>query len=142
MAEHPIQSLFTTTLESINSMIDVNTVIGDPLETPDGMLIIPISRVTFGFAVAGGNMDIGGGGQNQQGQQKQNKQGEADFGGGSGAAVSLQPVAFLIVDDESVHLLPVNEDNPYLKLLQIVPEVAEEIKGLFTQADDSSSVQA
>lgn len=141
MAEHPIQALFTTTLESISNMIDVNTVIGDPLETPDGMLIIPISRVTFGFAVAGANMDISAGGQNQQNQQK-DKQGEADFGGGSGAAVSVQPVAFLIVDDESVHLLPVDEDNPYLKLLQIVPEVVEEIKGLFTQADDSSSVQA
>ncbi len=136
MAEHPIQSLFTTTLESIKSMIDVNTVIGDPLETSDGMLIIPISRVTFGFAVGGSNLDISSAGQKQQQQQK-DAGADAGFGGGSGAAVTVQPVAFLIVDDEAVHLLPVDEDNPYLKLLQIIPEVAEEIKALFSGVDDS-----
>ncbi|MFO8060693.1 MAG: GerW family sporulation protein [Bacillota bacterium] len=136
MAEHPIQSLFTTTLDSIKSMIDVNTVVGDPLETADGLVMIPISRVTFGFAVGGSNLDVGGGDGNQ------GKKDEAGFGGGTGAAVTVQPVAFLIVDDETVHLLPVDEDNPYLKLLQMIPEVAEEIRGLFASEDDFPPAKA
>ena len=55
MAEHPIQSMMKTTMESIKEMVDVNTIVGEPVETPDGTVIIPISRVTFGFAAGGGD---------------------------------------------------------------------------------------
>lgn len=137
MTEHPIQSLFTTTLDSIQHMIDVNTVIGDPVETADGMLIIPVSRVSFGFAVGGGN--IGAPGQD-------NKDGggsDPGFGGGSGAGVTVQPVAFLIIDDEEIHLLPLDEDNPYLKILQLLPDLAQEIKDVVSgDGDESSGVKA
>ncbi len=137
MTEHPIQSLFSTTLDSIQHMIDVNTVIGDPVETADGMLIIPVSRVSFGFAVGGGNLGTIG---DSKGGAKSEDSG---FGGGSGAGVTVQPVAFLIIDDEEIHLLPLDEDNPYLKLLQVLPEVAHELKSIVSgDGEESSGVKA
>ncbi len=140
MSSHPIESLFATTMESIQHMIDVNTVIGDPIETPDGLLIIPVSRVSFGFAVGGGNLaalvDAA------QGSSAQSHEG--DFGGGSGAGVTVQPVAFLIIDEDEVLFLPVDEDNPYLKLAGILPDVAREIRDAINgeQEDPPSSVRA
>lgn len=139
MAEHPIQSLFTTTMDSIQHMIDVNTVIGDPVETADGMLIIPVSRVSFGFAVGGGNIGISGDGKDS------GKSGDSGFGGGSGAGVTVQPVAFLIIDDGEIHLLPLDEDNPYLKLLHVLPDLAHELRSIVSGDggdDERSSVKA
>lgn len=81
MSEHPIQGLMTTAMEKLKEMIDVNTIIGDPVETPDGSVILTVSKVGFGFAAGGSefmlNRDSSGSG---QGQSK-----EQPFGGGSGA---------------------------------------------------------
>ncbi len=128
-----IESLFSTTLENIQHMIEVNTVIGDPVETPDGLIMIPVSRVSFGFAVGGGNLaaltDSG----------KGSSSGDDEFGGGSGAGVTVQPVGFLIIDEDEVMFLPVDEDNPYLKLAGLLPEMAREIRDALTGAEDASS---
>jgi len=59
MSEHPIEGLMKTTMESIKEMVDVNTIVGDPVESPDGQVIIPISRVSFGFAAGGGEYSTG-----------------------------------------------------------------------------------
>jgi len=143
MSTHPIESLFSTTLENIQHMIDVSTVIGEPMETPGGLLIIPVSRVSFGFAVGGGNLS-GLNGQNQGQNQGSSQNGQGDdsgFGGGSGAGVTVQPVAFLIIDDDEILFLPVDEDNPYLKLAQYLPETVEEIKNIFSPGGKDSEGQ-
>ena len=82
--EHPIGSLMDTTMEKIKEMIDVNTIIGEPITSPDGTLIIPVSKVIYGFAAGGSDLPT----------KKENKD---CFGGGSGAGVTIQPVAFLTV---------------------------------------------
>ena len=78
--EHPIGSLMDTTMEKIKEMIDVNTIIGEPITSPDGTLIIPVSKVSYGFAAGGSDLPT----------KKENKD---CFGGGSGAGVTIQPVA-------------------------------------------------
>ena len=101
MSSHPIESLMKTTLESIKQMVDVNTIVGDPVETPDGTTIIPISKVTFGFA--------SGGGEYVKAQNEEEKA-EFPFAGGTGAGVSVKPVAFMIVSKNDMRLLSVQEN--------------------------------
>src|SRR5699024_1059325 len=87
MDEHPIQGLMTSAMETLKDMIEVNTISGDPVESPDGSVIIPVSKVGFGFAAGGSEFNS---------NQSQDDSGEATlpFGGGSGGGVSMTPVAF------------------------------------------------
>ena len=81
---HPINSLMDTTLKKIKEMVDVNTIIGDPITTPDGTTIIPVSKVSYGFASGGSDLPT--------------KRDSKDcFGGGSGAGVTIKPVGFLTI---------------------------------------------
>ena len=81
MSEHPIQGLMDVTLEKIKSMVDSNTIIGNPINMADGTMILPVSKVTFGFASGGSDFPT--------------KTSKELFGGGSGAGVSISPIAFL-----------------------------------------------
>ena len=119
MEKHPIECLMSSTLDSIRSMIDVNTVIGMPIETQDGVTVIPFSKVSFGLAVGGAQYEI------------KSKQGEVDkypFAGGTGAGVSLQPVGFLVVKGTEVRILPATHNNPYEKLLEMIPNIVSDVK--------------
>ena len=93
MAEHPIQGLMNVTMDKIRQMADSNTIIGKPIKTDDGTTILPVSRISFGFASAGTDFD---------GKNAANKD---LFGGGSGAGVNIQPVAFLVVKDGCVRTI-------------------------------------
>lgn len=119
MEQHPIQGLMQTAMESIKEMVDVNTVVGDPVETPDGTIIIPISRVAVGFAAGGGEFKVS------------SEQGELGhpFGGGSGAGVSVQPLGFLVVGQEQIRLLPVEGNAVADRLIDLVPSVLEKLDG-------------
>lgn len=121
MAEHPIQGLMKTAMESLKGMVDVNTVIGDPVETQDGSVIVPISRVAFGFAAGGGEYSPGPG--------DGGAPGEFPFGGGSGAGVSVQPVGFLVVSQNNVRMLPVDGGQPIERLLDLAPQIIEKLRG-------------
>lgn len=123
MSEHPIERLMKTTMDSIKEMIDVNTIVGDAVETKDGSVIIPISKVSIGFA--------SGGSEFSKEDKKQDEQGKYPFGGGSGAGMAVQPVAFLVVSEKQIKLLPVNQTNPIERLVDSVPELIEEIMRLF-----------
>lgn len=116
---HPIENLMKTTMENIRGMIDVSTVVGDAMETQDGKSIIPISKVSFGFA--SGGADING-----KNISKENY----PFVGGSGAGVTVKPVAFLVVNGNSVKLLPVDQVNSSEKIVEAIPQVLEMIKSL------------
>ena len=116
MGEHPIQGLMHTAMESIKQMVDVNTVVGDAVETGDGGVIIPISRVSFGFAAGGGQYGHG-----------QPAGSEAPFGGGSGAGVSVQPVGFLVVRGGDIRLLPVESNATVERLIDMAPDLLEQV---------------
>ncbi|WP_238882695.1 GerW family sporulation protein [Clostridium sp. YIM B02551] len=117
---HPIENLMRCTMENLIQMIDVNTVIGDTVQTNDGSFIIPISKVSFGFASGGSEF----------GAEKTNKATNSDFpfGGGSGAGVSVKPVAFLVLRDNSIRLLPVDVNNTYDRIVDTIPQIIEIIK--------------
>jgi len=120
VAEHPIQGLMKTAMESIKDMVDVNTIVGDAVETPDGTVIIPISRVSFGFAAGGANSEPEESGQSQT---------VNSFGGGSGAGVSVKPVGFLVCSPSSgVRFMPVEGNLVYGRIIDLVPKVLSTIQ--------------
>lgn len=125
MSDHPIEALMKTAMESIKEMVDVNTVVGDPVETPDGSVIVPVSRVSVGFAAGGGEYQAGSG--NDGGKDG----GGLPFGGGSGAGVSVQPVGFLVVGNGQVRLLPVDGNAVLDRLIDVAPQVVAQIQGMF-----------
>ncbi len=125
MSEHPIEGLMVTAMNSIQDMVDVNTIIGEPIETSNNIIIIPISKVSFGFAAGGSEFK----GETVDEYTKKDKeeaiQYRLPFGGGSGAGVSINPIAFLVVQANNVKLLPVNHSSSIDKLLDYVPELIE-----------------
>jgi len=124
VAEHPIEGLMKTAMESIKEMVDVNTVVGDPVETPDGTVIIPISRVACGFGAGGGEFESQG--QGDGGQEEQ----APFFGGGSGGGVSVQPVGFLVVGQGQIRLLPVDSNVIYDRLLDVAPQLLAQLQSM------------
>lgn len=120
-----------TAMESIKEMVDVNTVVGDPVETPDGTVIIPISRVACGFAAGGGEFDLGGGERKEGGEESQ----MPAFGGGSGAGVSVKPIGFLVVGNGQVRLLPVDGNAVVDRLIDIAPQVLSQIQSMIRRED-------
>jgi len=142
MAEHPLQGLMTTAMENLKEMIDVNTIVGDPVETPDGSIIIPVSRVGFGYAAGGtdfaaevfekrrkngqsGGEKYGRG----SGEEKNGKGGDFPFGGGSGGGVSITPVAFLVVSGKGIRLLNLDGSTHLLdRLIDFAPGLMERLQ--------------
>lgn len=123
--DHPIQGLMQTAMSSIREMVDVNTIIGDPVETPDGTVILPVSRVGFGFA-AGGSEFNADGHSNAPGGDAGNP-----FGGGSGGGVSIVPMGFLIVHGNDVRLLSTDNQNQlYDRLIDMAPAVVDRIQSM------------
>ena len=117
MNEHPIEGLMTTAMNSIQDMIDVNTIIGEPIETSNNVIIIPISKVSFGFAAGGSEFRGETIDEYSKRENEEDIQYRLPFGGGSGAGVSINPIAFLVVQPEGVRLLPVNYSSTVDKLL-------------------------
>ncbi len=126
MSEHPIEGLMKTAMESIKEMVDVNTVVGDPVETPDGTIIIPITRVACGFAAGGGEFELP-----KDGNQQNQKSNILPFGGGSGAGVSVQPVGFLVVGQNQVRLIPVDGNVMVDRLIDLAPQLVDQVKSIF-----------
>jgi len=130
MAEHPIQGLMTTAMESIREMVDVNTIVGDAVQAPDGTVIIPISRVTFGFAAGGGEYNScceidNGDSDDENGDSGTSK--KFPFAGGSGGGVSINPVAFMVVGQGQIRLLPVNINSALDKVLDMIPDLMNKV---------------
>lgn len=135
--EHPIGSLMDTTMNKIKEMVDVNTIVGEPIISPDGTLIIPVSKVSYGFAAGGSDLPT----------KKENKD---CFGGGSGAGVTIQPVAFLAVYKGDVKLIPVDKyEGASDRVVGMIPDIFDKVKEIFKKdkkdkaadvADDFSEI--
>ena len=122
MADHPIDILMKTTMDNIKEMIDVNTILGDPVETADGTVILPVSRVSVGFAAGGSEFQT----TKERSEKKTVSDGTTDevslpFGGGAGVGLTIHPVAFLVVNLGQVRLMPVEGIGPLDKLIDFVP---------------------
>lgn len=131
MSDHPIQGLMTTAMENLKEMIDVNTIIGDPVETPDGSVILTVSKVGFGFAAGGSEFML----DEQSGEQKSHP-----FGGGSGGGVSITPIAFLIVNSQGVKMVHLDESTHlYEKILDLAPQAVDKIQQMFNNKNSENS---
>ena len=121
MAEHPIQGLMNVTMDKIRQMADSNTIIGEPITTPDDITLIPLSRVSFAFASGGSEFPM-----------KENKNG---VGCGSGAGVKVEPMGFLIVKDGNVRMLNVMPpaSNTFDRLIDMTPQVIDRIDQFIDQ---------
>lgn len=124
MDEHPIETLMKTAMDSIQKMINVNTVIGEPVETQQGSVIIPVSRVSCGFA-AGGSEFTPLDEKECSSKGKENNADKLPFGGGSGAGVSVKPVGFLVVSSDQVRMLPVEGNVVMDRIIDEMPEIIE-----------------
>jgi sporulation protein YtfJ len=128
--EHPIEGLMKTSMQNIKEMVDVNTILGDPVETPDGSVIVPISRVSFGFAAGGSQFE---GNRTKPKEKERNQEGETGplpFGGGSGAGITINPVAFLVVAKDQTRLLPVQSNVLVDRILDSAPQLLDKIHQL------------
>lgn len=118
---HPIGDLMSVTMQKIREMVDVNTIIGTPIRTEEGVTLIPVSKLSFGFASGGSDFST------------KNQKPEADnaFGGAGGAGVNISPVAFLIVKGDTVKLLPVAPPagNTVDRVVELVPEMFDKVTG-------------
>ena len=133
MREHPIEGLMSAAMVSIQDMVDVNTIIGDPIETNNNIVIIPISKVSFGFAAGGSEFSEETIDEYNKKEREEKVQYKLPFGGGSGAGVSINPVAFLVVQEKNVKLLPVNHSSAIDKLLDYVPDLFDKANEIMTQ---------
>lgn len=131
--EHPIGKLMQTAMSSIKDLVDVNTVIGDPVQASSGATIIPISRVSFGYITAGGDLT------SQEKTRRVVDPVDFPFAGGSGAGVSVQPVGFLVVSGDTVRMLPATCQTVADRVVELIPTVIEDFKGLIGKADQGAS---
>jgi len=117
MEKHQINDLMETTMQKVREMVDANTIIGQPISTADGITLIPVSKVTFGFA--GGGSDLA------------KKQGGSDskFGGGAGAGVNIIPIAFIVVKDGNAKLLHISPpgNSSIDKIIDAVPDLIDKV---------------
>lgn len=137
MGEHPIEGLMSAAMENLKEMIDVNTIIGDPVETPDGSVILTVSKVGFGFAAGGSQFNASG--KSESGSQGQGSKNELPFGGGSGGGVSITPIAFLIVNSQGVKMLHLDEGTHLLeKILDVAPSVVDKIQAMMKKNNQNT----
>lgn len=128
--EHPINGMMETTLEKIRQMVDSNTIVGNPISTPDGSTILPISKVSFAFTSAGTD-------------HVSSKVPKDLFGGGSAAGVSITPVGFLVLSEGNVRFIQMaDKDNNFERVLNMVPEVMDRIGGFVSGKKSKTEAQA
>ncbi|MBE7022509.1 MAG: sporulation protein YtfJ [Ruminococcaceae bacterium] len=132
MAEHPIKGLMETAMSSIKEMVDVNTIVGSAVNAPDGTLIIPISKVSFGFGAGGSEF-----GERSQLTPETN----ANFGGGSGGGAVIEPVAFMVVGQGQIRLMPMDkETSPVEDIIEKVPTLIDKVAEFFKKKDKKEQV--
>ncbi len=122
MNEKSASGILTTTIEKVRDLVDVSTIIGDPINLPDGLTIIPVSKVTYGFASGGSDFP--------------SKNNVELFGGAGGAGITINPVAFLVVKDGEVTIKHImSNDNAIERAVSLVPEMFDKVTSLAKKKD-------
>ena len=122
----PLSELMETTISKINEMVDSNAIVGEPITTADGVTLIPISRVSFGFG--SGGTDYG--------------RNTDKFGGGGGAGIKVEPVAFVVVKDGAARLMPVGipAHSPLDRALEMVPGLLDRVEGFINKKKEEKDI--
>ena len=129
MAEHPINGLMGVTMDKIRELVNSDTIIGEPVSLPDGTTILPVSKVTFGVATGGSDFAA--------------KQSKELFGGGSGAGVTVAPVAFLVVKDGNVRTIQLADPNNSLeRAITMLPELVDKLAALLKKEKPEAQAPA
>jgi sporulation protein YtfJ len=131
MEKNSIGELMDKTMARIREMVDVNTIVGSPITTVDGITLIPVSKVSFGFAAGGSDFQT----------KKAKEDGPDSFGGGSGAGVKIEPVSFLVIRDGSVRMISANakEQNSVEKFVDAMPDIIDKVKEVLPKKKDEGS---
>ena len=126
--KNPLSDLMRSTMEKVHEMVDTNSIVGQPITTPDGVTLIPISKVSFGFGSGGG--DYG-------------KAAKEGFGGGSAAGVRIDPVAFLVIKDGTTRVLPVAVPpvSSVERIVDMVPDVLDRVEKFFDKKNDKEETE-
>ena len=137
---HPIENIIESSMEHIKRMVDVNTVIGDAVTAADGTLLLPVSRVSIGFAVGGGEYGEAGG--KHKCHRQSDPASEADvrypFTGATTVGMSLKPLAFLSVEQGNVRVIPAAPESAVDKLADLVPQFLKGLERLLSSAVDKT----
>ncbi len=121
-----IEKIMDGALKNIKNLVDVDTIIGTPINAGNNTTIIPVSRVAYGFGVGGSEF-----------QSMNEKASEPNFGGGVGGGMSISPVAFLVVTGDNVRMINVDSSNtPLDKLIDIAPGVIEKFINKFSKNEE------
>ena len=125
--EHPINEVIGVTMNRVKELVDANTVVGEPIETREGVTIIPVSRISVGFGSGGTDF------------ASKNTSAPKNFGGGTAAGVNVDPIAFLIVRKDTVRLLPCMNGpyGPVEKLVDLVPELVDRFSSFAGQKSET-----
>ncbi len=119
MSDNKIQAILDTTMDKLKAMVNADVITGDPIVV-DGLTLIPVSKVAYGIATGGSDFAT----KNQQGL----------FGGGSGAGVTVSPIAFMVIKDGNVKMVPIyNELTTLEKAVTMAPEIIDKAKELFSK---------
>lgn len=126
MAEH-LEGLMSTSMEKIRELVDVNTIVGEPINSPDGTIIIPISKVSFGFVSGGSDIP--------------STVSKEVFAGGSGAGITIKPQAFIVIQtDGNVKMLELgSKESPIDNIVENVPGIISKVKDIFSKKDDEKA---
>ena len=124
--KHPIEGIMGVSMEKIHEMVDVNTIIGDPITSPDGTIVIPVSKVSFGFVSGGSDLPM---------------QNAERFAGGSGAGVTVKPVAFIVIKkDGEVKMLEMGaKGSPVDGIMEAIPGLIDKIKGFMDKKKEGEA---
>ena len=130
MSDHPSEGMMNPTLDKIKQMVDVNSIVGDPITAPDGTIIIPISKISYGFASGGSDFPS-------------KVQSEKEFfGGGTGAGISINPIAFLTISNGNVKLLQIDPYNSSAdRIVGMVPDVVDKISGIVSKKSEEKKAK-
>ena len=125
--KHPLNDMMRSAMEKVREMVDTNTIVGQPITTPDGVTLIPISKVSFGFGGGGG--DYG-------------KAPKENFGGGTAAGVKIDPVAFLVIKEGTTRVLPVAVPpvNTVDRIVEMTPDILDKVEKFFDKKQEKESL--
>ncbi len=128
MGTRPIDGMLETTMEKIKEMVDVNSVIGEPITVPDGTTVIPISRVSYGFASGGSDFPA------------KSQPAKDFFGGGAGAGITITPIAFLSINNGNVKMVQIEPfEGSVDRIVQMVPDVVDKLSSAFKKKKEEKA---
>ena len=127
--KRPLSDLMRSTMDKIREMADTNTIVGQPITTPDGVTLIPISRVSMGFGCGGAS-------------KNQKPEDDNSFGGGSGAGVKIEPVAFLVIREGTTRVLPVAMPpmTTLDRVVEMMPDLVDKVEKYFDKKEEKEPV--